>query len=257
VSPREACRRPSAPCLLRVLTPVGLAPPERPGGKLLWNLGTSPLRLRPPALAGAGPAHSGGAQRGPERERAAGEARGRRGRARATPLGPAVQGKWRSSGVALTFGLHCHLHTVCTYTSPALPGLPGLSGVWGSLRGRLEESSRLGRLERVVRPAWESQLPFGYSQLPTAFSQPTAASTAGSLQLQARSPDTPGVEGDGATFVGKKSFEATSGNRTGDPATQSFRLTTQHACTPGRKYHPSCLLTYRPQARPSVSGEPT
>jgi hypothetical protein len=96
----------------RVLTPVGLAPPERPGGKLLWNLGTSPLRLRPPTLAGAGPAHSGGAQRGPERGRAVGEARGRRGRARATPLGPTVQGKWRSSAVALTFGPHLHLR-VC------------------------------------------------------------------------------------------------------------------------------------------------
>jgi hypothetical protein len=103
---------PSPVCsLLRVLTPVGLAPPERPGGKLLWGPGTSSLRLRPPALAGAGSTHSEGAQRGPERGRAAGEARGRRGRARAVTLGPAVQGKWRSSGTALSFGLHTHLHT--------------------------------------------------------------------------------------------------------------------------------------------------
>jgi hypothetical protein len=94
-------------------------------------------------------------------------------------------------------GLHSHsvftFTFTCAYTSPALPGLSGLSGrVWGSLRGRLEESSRLGRLERVVRPARERQLPLGYSQLPTAFSQPTAASTAGPLQLQARSLHTLG-----------------------------------------------------------------
>jgi hypothetical protein len=76
------------------------------------------------------------------------------------------------------------------------------------------------------------------------------------LQLQARSFDTSGVEGDGATFMGKKSFEATSGNRTRDPANQSFRLTTQHACISGRKHHPSCLPTALKLAQMSAASPP-
>jgi hypothetical protein len=142
------------------------------------------------------------------------------------------------------------------YTSPALSGLSGLPGrVWGSLRGRLEESSRLGRLERVVRPAWESQLPpLDYSQLPTAFSQPTAASIAGSLQLQARSLDKSGVEGDGATFTGKK-FRGYQWEPNPGPCESKlppYRPARLHTWT----QTPPLLLTYRPQARPNVSGEP-
>jgi hypothetical protein len=238
-----ACKSSTSPVcsLLRVLTPVGLAPPERPGGQLLWNLGTSPLRLQPPTLAARGWTCT---QRGSE-GLSGGEPWGKPGGVGEEREPPLWAQRCKASGGAAglyspsAFTFTC----LCTYVSPALPGLPGLPGrVWESLRGRLEESSRLGRLERAVRPAWESKLPLGYSQLPTAFSQPTAASTAGSLQLQARSLDTSGVEGDGATFVGK-SFEATSGNRTRDPANQSFRLTTQHACVPGRKHHSSCLPT--------------
>jgi hypothetical protein len=104
---------PSPVCsLLRVLTPVDLAPPERPGGKLLWNFGTSPLRLRPPALAGAGSAHSEGAQRGPERGRAAGEARGLE-KEREPPLW--AQRCEASGGAA---GLHSPSVFVVTFVHP-------------------------------------------------------------------------------------------------------------------------------------------
>jgi hypothetical protein len=222
--------------------PVGTAPPERPGGKLLWNLGTSPLRLRPPALAGGWTCTQRGSAARARAGASRGGSQGASGKSASHPSGP--------NGAR-----QVEEQRDCTHLrSPPSPSRVPTRHLRYLDCLDYRKGVGVSRLERVVRPARESQLPLGYSQLPTAFSQPTAASVAGSLQLQAPSLDTPGVEGDGATFVGKKfrgyQWESNPGPRESKlPPYHPARL---HTWT----QTPSLLLTYRPQARPASAASP-